>query len=69
MSIWSMLSFAESAKANEKLDDIWRQNEANIQNIEEKEVNQNISKLFQDLYNNDNDISKVILPQIIKTTF
>ncbi|MEA1956293.1 MAG: hypothetical protein U9N02_07360 [Campylobacterota bacterium] len=60
-----MLSFAESVKANEKLDDIKNQNETNFQNTRTKEINQNISKLFQDLYNNrDNNISKIDLSTI-----
>lgn len=64
MSMWSMLSFMESAEANSKLDDMKKQNEIDKQNAKEQEINKNISSLFQDIYNNDNDITKVNLSNV-----
>jgi len=64
MSMWDMLTYMEASSANSKLEDISRENEEHRQNQAEQEINTGISSLFQELYNQSNDVSKINLSKV-----
>lgn len=64
MSMWDMLTYLEVSEANSKLENISRENIEHRQNQIEQEVNANIVSMFQELYNKNNDISKINLSKI-----
>lgn len=64
MSMWSFLSFLESSEANRKLDDIQKENNQQIRTKNANINNSIIVELFQDLYNNVNNITSVNLSKV-----
>jgi len=64
MSIWNFLTYMETSKVNDKLDEANQQTQDNFNKQEKAKINSNISALFQDLYQNNNDIAKVKLDNI-----
>jgi len=66
MSMWDMLTYMEVSNANSKLEDISRENREHRENQLEQEMNLSISSLFQELYNVNNDVSKINLGNIFK---
>jgi ABC-type transport system involved in cytochrome bd biosynthesis fused ATPase/permease subunit len=71
MSIWNVITAANAVSIDSNLDEIKAQNEAIIrqqeqanQLKEEKEIATELCNLFQELYNNNNDINAVSLSNI-----
>ena len=64
MSMWDMLTYMEVSKTNEKLERMNREQREYRENQLSQKINSYIRALFQNLYKNDNDISKVDISKI-----
>jgi len=64
MNTWEYLVYAESVETNRRLETIEKDNEAYRESQKQSRLNNNISYLFQELYKNKGDISKVNLSSV-----